>query len=81
MNIEELSSALNPEIYERFKTAIELGKWPNGDILSKEQKQICIQAIIAYEHKHVKHEERTGYLPSKNVGKNKPEQENPLKWK
>lgn len=30
MNIEQMLSVLNPEIVERLKTAVEIGKWPNG---------------------------------------------------
>ena len=29
MNIEQMLAALNPEIVERLKTAVEIGKWPN----------------------------------------------------
>ncbi|EPT0543207.1 DUF1315 family protein, partial [Acinetobacter baumannii] len=28
MNIEQMLSVLNPEIVERLKTAVEIGKWP-----------------------------------------------------
>ena len=29
MNIEQMLAVLNPEIVERLKTAVEIGKWPN----------------------------------------------------
>ena len=38
MNIEKMLAALNPEIVERLKTAVEIGKWPNGIALTKEQR-------------------------------------------
>ncbi|MGQ9425179.1 YeaC family protein [Gilvimarinus sp. F26214L] len=62
MNFEELSQNLDPDVYQRLKTAIELGKWPNGEVLSPHQKEITMQAIIAYEVKNLPPEERTGYI-------------------
>ena len=85
MNIEEIYKALNPEIYEKFKTAIEIGKWPDGRPLSAEQKQICMQAVIAYEHKYVEAENRTGYVPPKPTDCGDDhiivDDESPITWK
>ena len=49
MNIEQMLAILNPEIVERLKTAVEIGKWPNGIALTKEQREICMQAVYAWE--------------------------------
>ena len=65
MDIEKVLEAMTPDIYQKFKTAIELGKWADGNALSQSQKETCMQAIIAYEHKHMSTEERTGYVPPK----------------
>ncbi|CAI3103804.1 hypothetical protein AV645_08705 [Acinetobacter calcoaceticus] len=62
MNIEQMLSILNPEIVERLKTAVEIGKWPNGVVLTKEQRETCMQAVIAWELKNLPEEERTGYI-------------------
>ncbi len=35
MNIEQMLSVLNPEIGRRLKTAVEIGKWPNGVALTE----------------------------------------------
>lgn len=61
-SIEELLEDITPEIYQNLKTAIEVGKWDSGQSLSEEQKEYCMQAIIAYEHRHVPLEQRTGFL-------------------
>ena len=60
MNIEQMLAVLNPEIVERLKTAVEIGKWPNGIALSQEQRQICMQAVYAWEIKHLPENERSG---------------------
>jgi uncharacterized protein YeaC (DUF1315 family) len=62
MNIEQMLAILNPEIVERLKTAVEIGKWPNGIALTKEQREICMQAVIAWELKNLPEEQRSGYI-------------------
>lgn len=62
MNIQELIAMIDPGIYENLKRAVELGKWSNGTVLSKQQKALCMQAIIAYDIKHTPEHGRVGYV-------------------
>lgn len=63
MSFEDVAKQLDPEVYKRFKDALELGKWPDGRALSKEQKEICLQAVMLYEAAQGKSEsERVGYI-------------------
>lgn len=62
MNYESLIDQMTPEIYQQIKTSLELSKWPNGTALTQQQKEICMEAIIAYELKNVPENERTGYF-------------------
>ena len=62
MQYEQLVEQLTPELYESFKRAIEIGKWPDGRVLTDEQKALCMEAVIAYEFKNVDEEERVGYI-------------------
>lgn len=87
MDFKQLLESITPEVYENLKTAIELGKWANGQALTQEQKELCMQAVIAYEHNHVPEDQRTGYIPPKphsHCGGSgdvaEPEDEKPLKW-
>lgn len=64
---EALMASLDAEIIERFKRAIELGKWPDGKVLSDEQRATCMRAVIVYEHANLPEEERTGYVPPKET--------------
>ena len=77
---EEMLSVLDDELIKRFKTALELGKWPDGRALTDEQKETCMNAIIVYEHKHLPEEERTGYVPPKETPCAPKDDENPIKW-
>lgn len=62
MNFETLISNITPEIYQKLKLAVELGKWADGSVLSKQQKESSLQAVIAYELENVPANERTGYI-------------------
>ncbi len=64
-NVQELLDSLTPEMYKQLKQAVELGKWPNGQSLQQEQRELCMQAVIAYEKKNLAPEEHTGYIPPK----------------
>lgn len=63
MNVETLIESLTPDVYQQLREAIELGKWPDGRSLSSEQKSLCMEAILRYEHIHeVPETERVGYI-------------------
>lgn len=62
MTLQQLLASITPDIYQNLKRAVELGKWPDGNRLSREQRELCIQAVISYEHKHLAPEEHAGYI-------------------
>lgn len=65
MNLNELINTITPEIYDRLKRACELGKWDNGQLVTGEQREHILQAIIAYDEKHKSPEDRIGYVEPK----------------
>lgn len=62
MDKQSILNALTPEIVERFRTAIELGKWADGRKLTDEQRQTCLQAVMIWEHENLPPSERIGYI-------------------
>lgn len=63
MNFDELAQNMTPDIYSRLRQAVELGRWPTDAPLSKEQKALCLEAIIKYEVSNdIPVEQRTGYV-------------------
>ena len=62
MKFEDLVAAMDPKIHARMKQAIELGKWPDGRRLNAEELEACMQAVIAYDARHVAEEKRVGYI-------------------
>ena len=79
MNDIDLIKTITPDIYERFKKAIETGKWNDGTLLTEDKKAITIRAIILYEQVHLLEHERVGFTSSYNCGK-KVASDEVLKW-
>jgi uncharacterized protein YeaC (DUF1315 family) len=62
MQYDELIEQLSPEVIAQFREALELGRWPDGRSVSPEQREHCMQAVIAFEHRHVAAADRVGYI-------------------
>jgi len=59
---DALLAGMTPEIHESLKLAVELGKWPNGDRLTQQQVELCLQAIIAWDIRNLPETERVAYI-------------------
>lgn len=62
MDKQHILASLTPEIVEKFRTAIALGKWENGTRLTAQQRETCLQAVMVWEHEFLPVEERMGYI-------------------
>ena len=60
--IAAMLEALTPEIVDKLRLAVEIGKWPGGERLTREQRETCMQAVLAWEVKNLPEQERTGYI-------------------
>lgn len=54
MNIFDMAKNLTPEVYERLKTAVETGKWPDGKVLDDAQRQQSMQLVMVYQSQVLK---------------------------
>jgi len=62
-DLDAILDIITPEIYQNLKRSIELGKWPDGRVLSREQREMSMQAVIAWETRNeVPADQRTGYI-------------------
>ncbi len=69
----EAIESITPEIYQSLKLAVEIGKWPDGRKLSQEQKELTLQALIAWEIHNLPEEQRIGYMgPQECASKSEP---------
>lgn len=66
---EALLAQMTPEIHARLKTAVELGKWDNGERLTPAQLEHCLQAIIAWDHLHLPEQQRVAFIDRSGLRK------------
>lgn len=59
---QDAVARLSPELYRRFVTALEVGRWPDGSPLEQHQREHVMQAVIAYGELNLPPEERIGYI-------------------
>lgn len=64
MQVEQLLAVMSPDIYNKFKQAIETGKWLDGKPLNDSQRETVLQAVLLYQAKVEQSEEHM------TVGKN-----------
>lgn len=56
------AAALDRPTYENLRRALELGRWPDGRPLDARQREICLDAVLTWEARHLPPEQRTGYI-------------------
>ncbi len=59
----DVAAGLPKDQIDRMREALELGKWPDGQALTAEQRETTMAAVIAWETQHLSPEQRSGYLP------------------
>lgn len=87
MDYQKLIKQLDPTMIANFRRAIEIGKWPDGNSVTPEQREHCMAAVIAYEQEYVAEHERVGYIDRGSKAEGEvcadepaPDQPSPLKW-
>ena len=58
--INDLVDRMSPEIYERLKEAVALGRFNEQERMNEELLGQCMQLLILYEAHHLESHERTG---------------------
>jgi uncharacterized protein YeaC (DUF1315 family) len=83
LDYRQLITNMSPAIYQSLKTAVERGRWPDGKVLTPEQRETTLQAVIAWGEQHLPPEQRVGYIDKgKKAGRaGIAPAERPLVWK
>ncbi len=75
-SFDELIAAMTQEVCDNMRRAIETGKWADGRPLTREQRETCLQAVIAWEAKNLPEEQRSGYMEQQcKSGEGEPEEQ------
>jgi len=53
MNLNSTIEHMPKEMYLRLKCAAETGKWPEGTVVDKAQRDTALQLIMAYQAFHL----------------------------
>jgi uncharacterized protein YeaC (DUF1315 family) len=62
MDYDQLLTSLTPELVDRLRAAVETGRWPDGREVTAAQREHSLQAVIAWESRHLPPEERVGFV-------------------
>ena len=62
MDFNALLESITPDTLGNLRQAVELGRWPDGRKLEPAQRELCLQAVIAWESRNLPAEQRTGYI-------------------
>lgn len=65
--VDEFVQSLSPEIIQNLRRAVELGKFPDGRTVSRNQKELMLEAILKYETEHIEEADRVGYIDKSRV--------------
>lgn len=65
MDYLQVIDSMSPEIYARLQRAVEQGRWPDGRVLTGEQRANAMQAIIAWGERHLAPGDRIGVIEAK----------------
>ena len=53
---------MSPQTYRALRRAVELGRWPDGSRLTRQQREDALQAVIAWDARHQEETDRVGYI-------------------
>ena len=65
MPLDAFLKKMTPAIHQSLKLALELGKWPDGRVMTQDELNASLRAVIAYEHENLPESERVGHMPAK----------------
>lgn len=62
MDFQNLIARLDATTCVALKRAVEIGKFPDGRRLTDEQRELCMEAVLAWEAHNLPPEQQTGYI-------------------
>ena len=80
MDFNKFVQSISPDMAESMKLAVETGRWPDGRKLTEEERETTLQAIIAYDFREKKTEDRVGYVKPKPKASKPSDEAKTLKW-
>lgn len=57
MQYDDALRAMTPDIYERMRSAVETGRWPDGQKLTDAQRENAMELVMVYQAKFLDQDE------------------------
>ena len=83
MDYQQMIETMTPEMFQNLRRAVEIGKWPDGQKLTPEQRENAMQAVIAWGQCHLSEQDQVGFIDKghKEGDDCDDPTETPLNWK
>lgn len=78
---QEAIASMGRDVYDNMVSALATGRWPDGRVLSGEQRQHTMRAVIAWGELNLSPEERVGYIDKGHKAGDACDDPQPLKWR
>jgi uncharacterized protein YeaC (DUF1315 family) len=63
MTVDDLIKTMTPDVFKNMKSALELSRWPDGRKMDRDQKVLCMEALLRYEEMtNMPADQRIGYM-------------------
>lgn len=79
MDYSDAIDRLDPALVEGLRRAVETGRWPDGRALTPQQRRDSLQAVIAWEARHLPQAQRVGFIERRKGGGER-QGPAPLRW-
>lgn len=76
----ETIRAMGRDVYDRMLDALSTGRWPDGRVVTPEQRENTMRAVIAWGELHLPPEERVGFIDKGHKEGDDCDDPKPLKW-
>jgi len=73
--------AMSRDVYDAMLQALETGKWPDGRVVSTDQRDYTMQAVITWGELHLPPEERVGFIDKGKKAGEVCDDTQPISWK
>jgi len=73
--------AMSRDVYDAMLQALETGKWPDGRVVSTDQRDHTMQAVITWGELHLPPEERVGFIDKGKKAGEVCDDTQPISWK
>ncbi len=61
-SFSDIIDNITPEMHKELRETVQLGRFPDGRRLTREQSEDLLRALLAWEQKNLPEDERTGAM-------------------